>query len=169
VIGILSDSHGDLDAFDRAYRDLADPGPYKTDGRSIGRRALRNVCLAYLAAGDATAGARLAKSRNRDAPTGRADRSIGGRSRNAAWRLVGLLVVVELQGRLRLERDEEGKGKAARRGLCKGEDGTPIVQVALQRHDVTGEVVRPKIVRRLPLRSPFWRDVETGRCLQGGL
>jgi aminopeptidase N len=47
---------------DRAYRDLAEPGPYKTDGRSIGRRALRNVCLAYLAAGDATAGARLAKA-----------------------------------------------------------------------------------------------------------
>jgi len=40
------------EAFDRAYRDLADPGPYKTDGRSIGRRALRNVCLAYLAARD---------------------------------------------------------------------------------------------------------------------
>ncbi|MBV9965897.1 MAG: DUF3458 domain-containing protein, partial [Alphaproteobacteria bacterium] len=48
--------------FDRAYRDLGDPGPYKTDGRSIGRRALRNVCLAYLAAGDASAGARLAKA-----------------------------------------------------------------------------------------------------------
>ena len=50
------------EAFDRAYRDLADPGPYKTDGRSIGRRALRNVCLAYLAAGDAAVGARLAKA-----------------------------------------------------------------------------------------------------------
>src|SRR5947209_3859894 len=45
---------------DSAYRDLADPGPYKTDGRSIGRRALRNVCLASLAAGDTTAGARPA-------------------------------------------------------------------------------------------------------------
>src|SRR5438270_7767492 len=50
------------EAFDRAYRDLADPGPYKIDGRSIGRRALRNVCLAYLAAGDAAVGARLAKA-----------------------------------------------------------------------------------------------------------
>src|SRR5438105_8372048 len=50
------------EAFDRAYRDLADPGPYQTDGRSIGRRALRNVCLAYLAAGDRAAGARLAKA-----------------------------------------------------------------------------------------------------------
>jgi len=47
---------------DRAYRDLTDPGPYRTDGRSIGRRALRNVCLAYVAAGDAAAGARLAKA-----------------------------------------------------------------------------------------------------------
>jgi aminopeptidase N len=48
--------------FAAAYRRLADPGPYKTDGMSIGRRALRNVCLAYLAAGDAAAGARLAKA-----------------------------------------------------------------------------------------------------------
>ena len=47
---------------ERAYRDLADPGVYKTDGRSIGRRALRNACLAYLAAGDASLGARLAKA-----------------------------------------------------------------------------------------------------------
>jgi aminopeptidase N len=43
-----------------AYRRLGDPGPYRTDGRSIGRRALRNACLAYLAAGDARAGAALA-------------------------------------------------------------------------------------------------------------
>jgi aminopeptidase N len=45
-----------------AYRDLADPGPYRIDARAIGRRALRNVCLAYLAAGDRAAGARLAKA-----------------------------------------------------------------------------------------------------------
>src|SRR5207253_10304512 len=38
--------------FAAAYRRLADPGPYKTDGRSIGRRALRNACLSYLTAGD---------------------------------------------------------------------------------------------------------------------
>ncbi len=44
------------------YRRLADPGPYRTDGRSIGRRALRNACLGYLAAGDKAAGARLAKA-----------------------------------------------------------------------------------------------------------
>jgi aminopeptidase N len=44
------------------YRRLADPGPYRTDGQSIGRRALRNVCLAYLAAGDRAFGARLAKA-----------------------------------------------------------------------------------------------------------
>jgi aminopeptidase N len=48
--------------FAAAYRNLADPGPYKTDGRSIGRRALRNVCLSYLTAGDPAAGARLAKA-----------------------------------------------------------------------------------------------------------
>lgn len=44
------------------YRTLADPGTYRIDGRSIGRRALRNACLAYLAAGDTLAGARLAKA-----------------------------------------------------------------------------------------------------------
>src|SRR5258708_2931682 len=45
-----------------AYRRLADPGPYKTDGLSIGRRALRNVSLPYLAAGHPASGARLAKT-----------------------------------------------------------------------------------------------------------
>jgi len=48
--------------FAETYRRLADPGPYRTDGQSIGRRALRNVCLAYLAAGDPVPGARLAKA-----------------------------------------------------------------------------------------------------------
>jgi aminopeptidase N len=45
-----------------AYRRLADPGPYRIDGHSIGRRALRNTCLAYLAAADSAEGARLAKA-----------------------------------------------------------------------------------------------------------
>jgi aminopeptidase N len=45
-----------------AYRRLADPGPYRMDGLSIGRRALRNACLFYLAAGDPAAAARLAKA-----------------------------------------------------------------------------------------------------------
>jgi aminopeptidase N len=36
------------------YERLTDTGPYRIDGTSIGRRALRNTCLAYLAAdGDA--------------------------------------------------------------------------------------------------------------------
>jgi len=34
--------------FATAYARLADRGPYQIDGRSIGRRALRNVALAYL-------------------------------------------------------------------------------------------------------------------------
>ncbi|MGH7095037.1 MAG: DUF3458 domain-containing protein, partial [Stellaceae bacterium] len=42
------------------YRRLDDPDPYHTDGVAIGRRALRNVCLAYLAAGDKQEGAKLA-------------------------------------------------------------------------------------------------------------
>jgi aminopeptidase N len=32
------------------YERLADPGPYRNDGAAIGRRALRNACLGYLAA-----------------------------------------------------------------------------------------------------------------------
>jgi aminopeptidase N len=46
--------------FAAAYRDLADAGPYSIDGSSIGRRALRNACLAYLAAADPAKGAVLA-------------------------------------------------------------------------------------------------------------
>jgi aminopeptidase N len=49
-------------ALGETYRSLTDPGPYKTDGEAIGKRALRNVCLAYLAAGNPGGGARLAKA-----------------------------------------------------------------------------------------------------------
>ncbi|HEY1430668.1 MAG TPA: aminopeptidase N [Stellaceae bacterium] len=45
-----------------SYVALADPGPYQIDGPSIGRRALRNTCLAYLAAADPERGATLAKA-----------------------------------------------------------------------------------------------------------
>jgi aminopeptidase N len=45
-----------------AYRQYEDPGPYRVDGTSIGRRALRNTCLAYLAAADPEQGAPLAMS-----------------------------------------------------------------------------------------------------------
>ena len=45
-----------------AYGRFADRGPYRIDGEAIGRRALRNVCLGYLAAGNQREGARLAKA-----------------------------------------------------------------------------------------------------------
>jgi len=45
-----------------AYVALADSGPYQIDGTAIGRRALRNTCLGYLAAADAEKGAALAKA-----------------------------------------------------------------------------------------------------------
>ncbi|MGD9615664.1 MAG: aminopeptidase N [Alphaproteobacteria bacterium] len=45
-----------------AYERFADRGPYRIDGEAIGRRALRNVCLSYLAAGDRRESARLAKT-----------------------------------------------------------------------------------------------------------
>jgi aminopeptidase N len=44
------------------YRQMADPGPYQIDGRSIGRRALRNGCLAYIAVGNQALGTTLAKA-----------------------------------------------------------------------------------------------------------
>jgi aminopeptidase N len=46
--------------FQAAYRKYEDAGPYCIDGASIGRRVLRNACLAYLAAADPEQGAALA-------------------------------------------------------------------------------------------------------------
>ena len=48
--------------FAAAHDALADPGPYRIDGAAIGRRALRNVALGYLAAADPVLGAALAKA-----------------------------------------------------------------------------------------------------------
>ncbi|MGH3629736.1 MAG: DUF3458 domain-containing protein, partial [Sciscionella sp.] len=45
-----------------AYERLADSGPYRTDGAAIGRRALRNTCLAYLAVAGEPDSLRLAKA-----------------------------------------------------------------------------------------------------------
>jgi aminopeptidase N len=45
-----------------SYEQLTDSGSYQIDGASMGRRALRNVCLAYIAAGNHRLGATLAKS-----------------------------------------------------------------------------------------------------------
>ncbi len=45
-----------------AYERLTDTGPYQIDSLSIGRRALRNTCLAYLSAADEPLGIALAKS-----------------------------------------------------------------------------------------------------------
>jgi len=44
------------------YTQMADPGPYRIDGVSIGRRSIRNTCLGYLALGDQEMGIRLAKA-----------------------------------------------------------------------------------------------------------
>jgi aminopeptidase N len=45
-----------------AYVAFANGGPYQIDGPAIGRRALRNACLAYLAAADPERGAVLGKA-----------------------------------------------------------------------------------------------------------
>jgi aminopeptidase N len=48
--------------FAAAYDALADAGPYRSDGAAIGRRAIRNTSLGYLAAADPDDGARRAKA-----------------------------------------------------------------------------------------------------------
>ncbi len=48
--------------FARAYEQLADRGAFQSDGRSIGRRALRNVALAYLTLSGGKAGITRAKA-----------------------------------------------------------------------------------------------------------
>jgi aminopeptidase N len=48
--------------FAAAYESFADRGAYRIDGPAIGRRALRNASLAYLAAADRERGATLAKA-----------------------------------------------------------------------------------------------------------
>ncbi|MBV9824404.1 MAG: aminopeptidase N [Alphaproteobacteria bacterium] len=55
-------AHSLAEPLRETYRNFADLGPYHVDGRSIGGRALRNACLAYLAAGDTGEGAGLAKA-----------------------------------------------------------------------------------------------------------
>ena len=44
------------------YERASDPGPYRIDGPSIGRRALRNAALSYLSVADQPLGISLAKS-----------------------------------------------------------------------------------------------------------
>ncbi|MGH7042846.1 MAG: aminopeptidase N, partial [Acetobacteraceae bacterium] len=50
------------DALRAWYARLTDPGPYRIDGAAIGQRALRNTCLAYLAAAGDPDSVRLAKA-----------------------------------------------------------------------------------------------------------
>ena len=48
--------------FRTTYHRLTDPGPYRMDGAAIGRRALRNICLAYLLAAGEPDAVGLAKA-----------------------------------------------------------------------------------------------------------
>ncbi|HET6185159.1 MAG TPA: aminopeptidase N [Acetobacteraceae bacterium] len=50
------------DRFRATYERLTDAGDYRIDGAAIGRRALRNTCLAYLVADDDADGVRRAKA-----------------------------------------------------------------------------------------------------------
>ena len=67
----------------------------------------------------------------------------------------GRPVVVELEVGFGLERDREVEREVAVRRLREAKDGAPIVQVALQRDDLAGELVALEVVGRLPLRRPL--------------
>ena len=53
----IHERHGE--ALSNRYRELEDDGPFRMDGEAVARRALRNTCLAYLAAGRDEAGLAL--------------------------------------------------------------------------------------------------------------
>ncbi len=54
--------HALADRLRAGYDRLTDPGAYRIDGASIGRRALRNACLAYLVAAEEPGAVGLAKA-----------------------------------------------------------------------------------------------------------
>ena len=63
--GTIGSAHGD--ALKRIYAACANAGPFSPDAASAGRRALRNVALAMLTAGDKIVGAELAHQQFADA------------------------------------------------------------------------------------------------------
>src|SRR5688572_8303558 len=64
----------------------------------------------------------------------------------------GGAAVVELEVRLRLQRDEKVEGEVAVGRMREGEDGSPVVQITLQRDGVHGELALLKVVARVPRR-----------------
>src|SRR3954452_20043723 len=90
------------------------------------------------------------------------DNSRASRLPEAAEPLVAVrrLVIVELQVRLGLQRDHEIEGEAPVGRLREGEDGAPVVQVALQRHDLAGKAVVHEVVVLLPGCRPVLRHAE---------
>src|SRR4051812_17317684 len=75
-------------------------------------------------------------------------------------RPVGAPVVIELEVRLRDQRDVEVEREVPVRRLREREDRAPVVHVALQADDVIRELVELEVVARGPLHRPAWRDVE---------
>src|SRR5687768_13667368 len=70
------------------------------------------------------------------------------------------LVVVELDVRLGVQRNEEVECKVSVGASRECEDRPPVVQLALQRDGLTGKLPRIEVVGRAPLRRPLRRDVE---------
>src|SRR5689334_22940719 len=77
-------------------------------------------------------------------------------------------VVVELDVRLGLERDGEVERERAIRRLREAEVRAPVVNVALQRDDVTRELVALEIVRGAPPCRPLRRETEVQVAVHRG-
>src|SRR5215207_3322917 len=71
-----------------------------------------------------------------------AGRRRGVRSEHGPAAAVAAVVVVKLEVRLRVQRDEEGERERPGGRLREGEDGPPVVQLALKRDDVAAELLR---------------------------
>src|SRR5688500_14768059 len=69
-------------------------------------------------------------------------------------------VVIELQVRLGLERDEEAEGEVPVRRLVEGEGRPPVGHVALQRDDVARELGGLDVVDRRPRHGPQRGELE---------
>src|SRR5690349_22586668 len=74
-------------------------------------------------------------------------------------------VVIELQIRLRAQRDEEVEREVAVRRLGEREDRVPVVQLPTQRHGVHSKLVSHEIIVGRPLHRPLRRYAEASRSL----
>src|SRR5918996_5625121 len=79
----------------------------------------------------------------------------------------GLLVVVELDVRLVLEGNVEGKSESAGRGPQVAEAGLPAVHIAIEADGVVGEPARHHVVDGVPGRAPVGGRLEAHVQIEG--